>query len=472
LEILKNSKKYVESRKLHNEDCLREVGLETQDSIEVQSISSASRDGRNDKGQDNGRLMEKILHKDNLNAAYRKVKKNKGSHGVDGMTVDELLEYLKRNGSQLRKDLLEESYTPKPVRRVEIDKPDGGKRMLGIPTVVDRVIQQAIAQVLTPIYEGKFSETSYGFRPNRNQHQAIRKCQEYINEGYKWVVDIDISKYFDTVNQDKLMSILARDITDKRVLRLIRKYLQSGVMINGVVADTDLGCPQGGPASPLLSNIYLNELDKELEKRGLRFCRFADDSNIYVKSRRSAERVMKSITNFLEEELKLKINPDKSKVDRPWKLKYLGFSFYNGKGGIQVRVHPKSIEKLKKNIKEVTSRSNGKSLEWRFLKLKEKLQGWVNYFRIANMKMLAKELDQWLRRRIRLCIWKQWKRVRTRFKELKKQGISEEKAWEYANTRKSYWRISKSPIMNRAYKDKDLENLGLISITKYYLGKC
>jgi RNA-directed DNA polymerase len=471
LKILKNSKKYVESRKLHNEDCLCEVGLEIQDNIEVQSISSASRNGRNDKGQDTGRLMEKILHKDNLNEAYKRVKRNKGSHGVDGMTVDELLEYLKRNGCQLRKDLLEESYTPKPVRRVEIDKPDGGKRMLGIPIVVDRVIQQAIAQVLTPIYEGKFSETSYGFRPNRNQHQAIRKCQEYINEGYKWVVDIDISKYFDTVNHDKLMSILARDIADKRVLRLIRKYLQSGVMINGVVADTDLGCPQGGPASPLLSNIYLNELDKELEKRGLRFCRFADDSNIYVKSRRSAERVMKSITKFLEEELKLKINPDKSKVDRPWKLKYLGFSFYYGKDGIQVRVHPKSIEKLKKNIKEVTSRSNGKSLEWRFLKLKEKLQGWINYFRIANMKRLAIELDKWLRRRIRLCIWKQWKRVRTRFKELKRQGISEEKAWEYANTRKGYWRISSSPIMSIAYKDKDLENLGLISITKYYLGK-
>lgn len=446
--------------------------MEFQDSIEVQSISSASKNGRDDRKRDTSNLMEEILHRDNLNQAYKKVKKNKGSSGVDGMTVDELLEYLKQNRSQLQKELLEERYTPKPVRRVEIDKPDGGKRMLGIPTVVDRVIQQAIAQVLTPIYEEKFSETSYGFRPHRSQHQAIKKCQEYINEGYKWVVDIDISKYFDTVNHDKLMAILARDVSDKRVLRLIRKYLQSGVMINGVVADTDLGCPQGGPASPLISNIYLNELDKELERRGLRFCRFADDSNIYVKSRRAAERVMKSITIFLEEKLSLKINPNKSKVDRPWKLKYLGFSFYNGKGGIQVRVHPKSIEKLKKNIKEVTSRSNGKSLEWRFQKLKEKLRGWINYFRIANMKTLAKELDQWLRRRIRLCIWKQWKLVRTRFSELKKRGISKEKAWEYANTRKGYWRISSSPIMSIAYKDKDLENLGLFSISKYYLGTC
>lgn len=227
---------------------------------------------------------------------------------MDGMTVDELLEYLKRNNNQLQKELLEESYIPMPVRRVEIDKPDGGKRMLGIPTVVDRVIQQAIAQVLTPIYEEKFSETSYGFRPHRSQRQAIRKCQQHINDGYKWVVDIDISKYFDTVNHDKLMFILVRDIADKRVLRLIRKYLQSGVMINGVATETDIGCPQGGPASPLLSNIYLNELDKELERRELRFCRFADDSNIYVKSRRSAERVMKSITKFLEEELKLKIS--------------------------------------------------------------------------------------------------------------------------------------------------------------------
>jgi RNA-directed DNA polymerase len=416
--------------------------------------------------------MEKILDRMNIFLAYKKVKKNKGSSGVDGMTVDELLEYLKRNFKQLQKEIIEESYTPMPVRRVEIDKPDGGKRLLGIPTVIDRLIQQSIAQVLTPIYEEKFSETSYGFRPGRSQHQAIGKCKEYINDGYKWVVDIDISKFFDTVNHDKLMAILARDIDDKKVLRLIRRYLQSGVMINGVVADTDLGCPQGGPLSPLLSNIYLNELDKELDRRGLRFCRFADDCNTYVKSKRSAERVLQSITKFLEEELKLKINSNKSKVDRPWKLKYLSFSFYYAKGGIQVRVHPKAIEKLKKNIKEVTGRSNGKSLEWRFLKLKQKLQGWVNYFRIANMKTLAKELDQWIRRRIRLCIWKQWKRVRTRFSELKKRGISKEKAWEFANTRKSYWRISNSPIMSVAYKDKDLENLGLISITKYYLRTC
>lgn len=446
--------------------------MEFQDSMEVRSISSASRNGRDDRKQDTNDLMEKIIRRDNLYEAYKRVKKNKGSSGIDGMTVDELLQFLKCNREQLQKELLEESYTPKPVRRVEIYKPDGGKRMLGIPTVVDRVIQQAIAQVLKPIYEEKFSETSYGFRPHRNQHQAIKKCQEHIDNGYKWVVDIDISKYFDTVNHDKLMSILARDVSDKRVLRLIRKYLQSGVMINGVVADTDLGCPQGGPASPLLSNIYLNELDKELERRGLKFCRFADDSNIYVKSRRSAERVMKSITKFLEEELNLKINPTKSKVDRPWKLKYLGFSFYHGKDGIKVRVHLKSIEKLKKGIIEVTSRSNGKSLEWRFQKLKEKLRGWINYFRIANMKTLAKELDQWLRRRIRLFIWKQWKRVRTRFAELKRRGISKEKAWEYANTRKGYWLISKSPIMQIAYKDKDLENLGLISIFKYYLGTC
>ena len=472
MKILKNSKKYVEIRKLHNEDYLCEVGLEIQDNIEVMSISSASRNGRDDKKRDTNNLMEKILHRDNLNQAYKKVKKNKGSSGVDGMTVDELLDYLKRNNKQLQKELIEESYIPMPVRRVEIEKPDGGKRLLGIPTVVDRVVQQAIAQVLTPIYEEKFSKTSFGFRPGRSQHQAIEKCKEHINDGYKWVVDIDISKYFDTVNHDKLMSILSKDIDDKKVLRLIRKYLQSGVMINGVLTETDLGCPQGGPCSPLLSNIYLNELDKELERRGLRFCRFADDCNIYVKSKRSAERVMRSVTKFLEKELKLKINLNKSKVTRPWKLKYLSFSFYNGKGGIQVRVHPKAIEKLKKNIKEVTSRSNGKSIEWRFQELKQKLRGWINYFRIANMKTIAKELDKWLRRRIRLCIWKQWKRVRTRFKELKKRGISKQKAWEYANTRRSYWRISKSPIMNIAYKDKDLESLGLISITKYYLRTC
>lgn len=246
MKILKNSKKYVEIRKLYNEGYLCEVGLETQDNIEVRSISSASRNGRNDKKRDTSNLMEQILHRDNLNKAYKKVKKNKGSSGVDGMTVDELLEYLKRNNSQLQKELIEESYTPMPVRRVEIEKPDGGKRLLGIPTVVDRVVQQAIAQVLTPIYEEKFSETSFGFRPGRSQHQAIAKCKEHINDGYKWVVDIDISKYFDTVNHDKLISILSKDLDDKKVLRLIRKYLQSGVMINGVVAETDLGCPQGG----------------------------------------------------------------------------------------------------------------------------------------------------------------------------------------------------------------------------------
>lgn len=472
MEILKNSKKYDESRKLYNEGYLWEVEVELQGNIEVRSISVASRNGRNDRTQDTNRLLEKIIHKDNLNIAYKKVKKNKGSHGVDGMKIDELLVYLRQNGEQLKKELLEGSYIPKPVRRVEIDKPDGGKRMLGIPTVVDRVLQQAIAQILIPIYEKKFSDTSFGFRPNKSQHQAIRKCQEYINEGYKWVVDIDIEKYFDTVNHDKLMSIIAKDITDKRVLKLIRKYLESGVMINGVVADTELGCPQGGPASPLLSNIYLNELDMELERRGLRFCRFADDCNVYVKSRRSAERVMKSITKYLETELKLKINPKKSKVDRPWKIKYLGISFYNSKDGIQVRVHEKSVQRLKTSIKEMTSRSNGKSLEWKFMKLKQKVQGWINYYRIANMKTLLKELDGWLRRRIRLCIWKQWKRVRTRFKELIRRGISKDKAWEYANTRKGYWRISASPIMNIAYKDKDLAELGLMDMTKYYLSKC
>jgi group II intron reverse transcriptase/maturase len=415
-------------------------------------------------------LLEKIIDRDNLNDAYKKVKGNKGSHGIDGMPVEELAAYLAIHGDELRKSILTGTYKPQPVRRVEIPKPEGGIRLLGIPTVVDRVIQQATAQVLTPIYEKKFSGSSFGFRPKRSAHQAIEQSRKYINEGYTWVVDIDLEKYFDTVNQDKLMRIMSKDIKDGRVISLIRKFLVSGVMINGVVIETGEGFAQGGNISPLLSNIMLHELDCELEKRGLRFCRYADDCNIYVRSRKAAERVMKSITSFIEDGLKLKVNRNKSTVDRPWRIKFLGFSFYynSQKGEYCVRVHEKTIRRFRMKLKELTGRSKGISLDIRLQKLKQAIQGWVNYFRIADMKSLAKNLDEWVRRRIRMVIWKTWKRVRTRFKSLQKLGLDKQKAWEYANTRKGYWRISDSPILHRTLTNKILEKRGLVSISVLY----
>lgn len=416
-------------------------------------------------------LLELILSRDNLNAAYKKVARNKGSHGIDGMTVEELPAYLALHKDDLRRSILNGTYKPHPVRRVEIPKPDGGVRLLGIPAVVDRVIQQATAQVLSPIYEKKFSKSSYGFRPRRSAHQAIEQSRRYINEGYTWTVDIDLEKYFDTVNQDKLMRLVSEDIKDGRVISLIRKFLTSGVMINGVVIETEEGFSQGGNISPLLSNIMLHELDCELEARGLRFCRYADDCNIYVKSRKAAERVMKSITRYIEEDLKLKVNQKKSTVDRPWKLKFLGFSFYynSRKGEYGVRVHEKSIARFRAKLKELTGRSNGMNMDLRLVKLKQSIQGWVNYYSIADMKMLAKTLDEWLRRRIRMVVWKSWKRIKTKFISLQKLGLDKSKAWEYANTRKGYWRISDSPILHRTLTNKTLEKRGLVSISAIYL---
>jgi group II intron reverse transcriptase/maturase len=415
-------------------------------------------------------LLERILNPDNLNAAYKRVKKNKGSHGVDGMTVEQLLPYLTEHGAELSENILTGKYKPKPVRRVEIPKADGGIRLLGIPTVVDRVIQQATAQILSPIYEKKFSSSSYGFRPGRSAQQAIEQSRKYINDGYTWAVDIDLAKYFDTVNHDKLIRLISNDVKDGRVISLIRKFLVSGVMVNGVVIETEEGTPQGGNISPLLSNIMLHELDCELERRGLSFCRYADDCNIYVKSKRAAERVMKSIKRFIEEDLRLKVNQEKSTVDRPWKLKFLGFSFYYSanKGGYSIRVHQKPIMKFKAKLKVLTGRSNGMGMGTRLTKLKQSIQGWVNYFGIADMKTLAKHLDEWLRRRIRMVVWKTWKRIKTRFISLQKLGLDKQKAWEYANTRKGYWRIADSPILHRTLTIKALEKRGLVSISVIY----
>lgn len=450
------------------EGYFQEVRLETRDNGKVHSISTALEDGRNDENAYADKLLERILSRTNMNMAYRKVMRNKGSHGIDGMSVDELLSYLKENGDQLLKDISEGRYKPKSVRRVEIPKPDGGVRLLGIPTVIDRMIQQAIAQQLTLIFDYQFSDNSYGFRPSRNAHQAIKKAQGYMNEGYTWVVDIDLEKYFDTVNHDKLMALVAGKVQDKRVLKLIRAYLNSGVMINGVVTRTDKGCPQGGPLSPLLSNIMLDELDKELEKRNHRFCRYADDNQLYVKSKKAAERVMRGVTDFIERKLKLRVNRKKSAIGRPWQRKFLGFSFYIKRGRVRVRIHPKSIKRIKEKIKAITSRSNSWTMKYRYLKLKQMITGWVSYFRLADMKGIARELDSWTRRRLRMCYWKRWKKVKTRFKMLKKLGIKESKAWEYANTRKGYWRISNSPILARTFTNERLKKLGYFSFAERY----
>lgn len=435
---------------------------------EAPSISMTSKNGQNARSEYDYGLLEKIISNGNLNEAFKRVRKNKGSHGIDKMGVDELLPYLKRQGEELKQSITNGSYKPNPVRRVEIPKDNGKTRPLGIPTVVDRVIQQAISQVLTPIFEKKFSENSFGFRPNRNAHQAILKCKEYMDEGYRWAVDIDLEKYFDTVNHDKLIGLIYKEVKDIRVIGLIRKYLNAGVMEKGLTTVTTEGVPQGGNLSPLLSNIMLHELDSELERRGLRFCRYADDCNVYVKSRKSAERVMKSITKFIEEDLKLKVNKEKSKVDRPWKLKYLGYTFYTKKGEMGIRVHPISIKKLKGKLKNLTGRSNAMSMEFRAMKLRQLIVGWVSYFKLADMRSTLKELDEWLRRRIRLCYWKQWKKIKTKHDNLVKLGAIKWKAWEHANTRKGYWRISNSPILATTLTKKYLREQGFITLTERY----
>jgi len=466
---LKHTKKYDESRQLQYGGYLRKDRVELESSAGTLSISSMCKSNENNVSESTGRLLEKILDKHNLNLAYKRVVQNKGSHGVDGMSIEELLPYLKQNGDKIKQRLLEGTYCPSPVRRVEIPKSDGKVRLLGIPTVLDRTVQQAIAQVLSPIFEKQFSSSSYGFRPGRNAKQAIAACKQYIEQGYSWVVDIDIASYFDTVNHDKLIRLISNTIKDGRVISLIRKYLKSEVMTGGVVMEVSEGTPQGGNISPLLANIMLGELDRELERRGLKFCRYADDINIYVKSKKAADRVMASTARFIEDKLKLKISKEKSAVDRPWKLKFLGFSFYLKKEGVGIRVHPKSVAKFKQNLKQITARSSAASMDFRMLKLRKLITGWVNYFCIADMKNFALSLDEWLRRRIRMCYWKQWKKIKTRLNNLIRLGIGKTKAWEFANTRKSYWHVANSPILSTTFTNEYLKNLGLVSIAERYL---
>lgn len=443
--------------------CPCEGMVETESSKGARSIATpetAKKNGAN--------LLARILHRDNLNAAFKRVKRNGGAAGVDGMTVDEMLPYLKEHGEMLVQSIQGGWYKPKPVRRVEIPKPDGGVRLLGVPTVIDRMIQQAIVQVLQPIFEPTFSVSSYGFRPKRNAQQAIKRAREYYDDGYTQVVDIDLAKYFDTVNHDILIDMVRAEVKDESVIKLIRKFLKSGVMVNGLVSQTTEGTPQGGNLSPLLSNIYLTSFDRMLESRGHKFVRYADDCNIYVKSRRAAERVMASCVNYLEGKLKLKVNREKSKIGSPLRLNFLGLSLCKIGKKTGIRPHGKSIKRFKDKVRELTSRKQGKSVEQILVNLKRFTTGWLGYYSVANMKSHIQTLNEWVRRRIRQIYWKQWKRIKTKHDNLVRLGIPDSKAWEWANSRLGYWRIAHSWILTRSLTNKYLTSVGYDDISKRY----
>lgn len=414
-------------------------------------------------------LLEKILAKDNLNKAYKKVYQNKGASGVDGVTVYDIKEYIQNNRDEILSQIRNRKYKPQPVRRVQIPKDNGKMRNLGIPTVMDRIIQQAMVQVLSPIYEKQFSESSFGFRPGRSCEQAVIKALELLNDGNDWIVDIDLEKFFDTVNQDRLITIIRRTIKDGDVVSLIMKYLKAGVMENGIVKATKVGTPQGGNLSPLLSNIMLNELDKELEARGLNFVRYADDCIILVKSEKAANRVLSSVSKFIERKLGLKVNAEKSKVTRPTQTKYLGFSFWKStKGQWKPKPHLKSYQKLKRKLKILTNRSWSISLDNRIKRINYLVRGWVNYFKIANMKNAITEIDEHLRTRIRVIIWKQWKKIRKRCESLQKLGVPFEIAFNCANTRKGYYQICKTRYIQFAINNERLRKRGLIFLLDQY----
>ncbi len=416
-------------------------------------------------------MLEEILDIRNVQKAFKQVTANKGAGGIDGMQTDELRDYLNVNWQALRKDILEGNYRPQAVRKVEIRKPEGGTRMLGIPTVTDRLLNQAIAQWLSPKYEQEFSNYSYGFREGRDAHQAVMQAQTYLNEGYEWVIELDLEKFFDRVNHDKLMGLLAKKVTEKRTLKLLRSYLNSGIMEDGVVITRIEGTPQGSPLSPLMSNIVLNELDKELQSRGHRFVRYADDCSIYVRSEKSAQRVLETITEYIESKLKLKVNRTKSKVSPPTESTLLGFSFYRSEKGWEIRIAPKSLRKIKKKMKEHTSRKAPGSLKGKIRKMEAVIRGWVNYFAIAKAKSKMKELDELVRTRLRMGVWKQWKKVKTKVVNLQKLGISKQKAYEWGNSRKSYCRVAHSPILCRALNNDYYTRQRYIGFANYYYWK-
>lgn len=420
-------------------------------------------------GEDNSipeevELIERMVERKNMRKAYSQVMKNKGAGGIDKMSVEALMPYLKEKWAEIREQLVKGEYNPRPVRKVEIPKPAGGMRQLGIPTVLDRLIQQAIYQILSPLFEPTFSDSSYGFRPGRSAHGAILKAKEYQSEGRKWVVDMDLAKFFDEVNHEKLMSKIAKKVKDRKLLLLIRRYLRAGIMSNGVVKASDKGTPQGGPLSPLLSNIVLDDLDKELQRRGHAFCRYADDCNVYVRSKRAGQRVLESITEFVEKKLKLKVNRDKSAVARPHQRKFLGYSFTWHKQP-RIRVPKETVKRLRTHLKTIFRIGRGRNLQ-RFIAedLNPICRGWINYFRLAEVKTFAEDIDGWIRRRLRLILWKQWKKPWTRRKRLIHAGLSEERAVTSAFNRRGSWWNSGASHMNGAFRKKFFDRLSLVSI--------
>jgi RNA-directed DNA polymerase len=406
------------------------------------------------------KLLEEVCEKENLKEALRRVKANAGAPGIDGLSVKELPEFLRENWPRLKEQLFAGTYKPQPVRRVEIPKAGGGRRKLGIPTVVDRFVQQAVLQVLQKRWDPTFNELSFGFRPGRSAPQAVMKAQEYIQQGYDWVVDIDLEKFFDRVNHDVLMARVAQRVSDKRILKLIRGFLNSGVMENGLVGPTEEGTPQGGPLSPLLSNLLLDELDQELEQRGHRFVRYADDCNIYVKSERAGQRVMEGVKRFLARKLRLEVNESKSAVARPKDRKFLGFSFTWG-GSVKRRIAPAAVLRFKERIRGLTRRTRGISIEWMIGELRTYMIGWQGYFGFCETPSILNNLDMWTRRRLRSFLWKQWKRGRVRFQELRKRGIGKDLAAATAGSAHGPWRLSNSPALSRALPNAFFNSLGL-----------
>lgn len=449
-------------------------GCSQRDSAEHEGYAKASRSfNRIWKERDSAqpKLLEAILYKDNLNRAYKRVKANKGKPGVDGMTVEEALPYLREHQKELTGRILKGKYTPSPVRRVEIPKPEGGVRKLGIPTVIDRTIQQAIAQQLIPIYEPLFIETSYGYRPNKSAKEAILKVKEYAGKGYTYAVSLDLSKYFDTLNHELLINLLRKNVEDERVVQLIKRYLKSGVMESGVVMDTEEGSPQGGNLSPLLANIYLNEFDQEFSKRGVPCIRYADDIVLLARSKRASERLLGSSTKYLEEKLKLTVNREKSRTVSVFAIqnfKFLGFALGRNGNGIYVRVHPKSWKKFKSKLKTLSSRKKCQSIKPSLEKIKVYARGWLNYYGIASMKNNIEEINGWLYHRIRMCIWKQWKKPKTKVRNLLKMRVPMELAWQAGNSRRGYWFTTHTVAVNMAMTKERLINSGFYDLATAY----
>lgn len=446
------------------EDSRQRAAVKPQGYVGVPSSSSAQLEPSSREGQNE--LLEKMLEGSNLRLAFKRVKQNGGAPGVDKVTVEQLQAYLWKYWVTVKAELQAGTYRPIPVKQVEIPKPGGGIRLLGIPTVMDRFIQQALMQAMTPVFDPQFSPHSYGFQPRKRAHDAVKQAQSYIQEGYRWVVDMDLEKFFDRVNHDILMARIAKKVSDKRVLKLIRAYLNAGVMVNGKMQETSEGTPQGGPLSPLLANILLDDLDKELTERGLHFVRYADDCNIFVRSKRAGERVMESVTRFVEGKLRLKVNGDKSAVDRPWNRKFLGFSFLRNKEA-PIRIAPKKLEQLKERVREITARTRGISMSQRIKELNRYMMGWIGYFRLASAKKHCEKLDEWIRRRLRMCLWKQWKLPRTRLRNLRALGVPEWAARMMANSRRGCWEMSRNT--NNALNLSYWRDQGLLSLTTRYL---